>query len=266
MKCRISFGLALATLWLAGCLPNRPEAGAPSLMDQFEMAVRRGDVQEADHVAGQILGRPDIKLNSFFRIHDLYASHGYPREAIATMKRVLRERPKLSASDRANLYRGIAADTFALGEIDAARRCYEDAMDLDENNPVILSDYAYFLAETNGNLNYARRLARQALLFAPSEPGFLDTLGWVSFKSGQHQLALDYFSQALAIDANNPELRLHAAMAFESVGKKQKAVEFYLTCLKPGSMYVRVGEIARERLRILDPGAYAKATRVSLPR
>lgn len=251
---------------LSGCLPDRPDPSRLPLIDQFDSAVRDKDLGKAERVSGQILAKPMVRLETFYHIHDAYARADMPEAAIQIMRRVLKERPELGELDRANLWRSIGSDLFAMGEIEDATKAYERAMELDKNNPLILSDYAYFLAETGGDLEKARACARQALLTDPKEPAYLDTLGWVAFKDGQKSLALDYFIQALTIDANNPELRLHAAQAYEAVGRKSQAVEFYSTCVDSGQMYRKVSETAIARLKVLDLAVYAKATTVKKSR
>jgi Flp pilus assembly protein TadD len=89
----------------------------------------------------------------------------------------------------------------------------ERALHLDPENPAILNNLAYSLAENGTDLDRALSLAQRAVQKAPQEPGFTDTLGWIYLKKNMTDAALQVFTNLAAKYPDNPTYHYHLGAA-----------------------------------------------------
>jgi tetratricopeptide (TPR) repeat protein len=80
----------------------------------------------------------------------------------------------------------------------------------------------YSLAERNVRLPEARALIERALELSPNDPFILDSKGWVLFRLGETQAALEMLNQAFGIRAD-PEIAAHVGEVLWSLGRKDEA-------------------------------------------
>ncbi|MCT4664879.1 MAG: tetratricopeptide repeat protein [Flavobacteriales bacterium] len=73
---------------------------------------------------------------------------------------------------------------------------YEQALALKPNDATTLNNYSYFLAQNNQELNKALKLIEKALESHKISPSFLDTYGYVFYKMGKKEKALEQFLNA----------------------------------------------------------------------
>jgi Flp pilus assembly protein TadD len=69
---------------------------------------------------------------------------------------------------------------------DAAEVAYKQALAVDPNNPTVLNDYGYMLADRGTRLQEALVMVKKAVEIEPQNGSYLDSLGWVYFKLGQY--------------------------------------------------------------------------------
>jgi Tfp pilus assembly protein PilF len=84
-----------------------------------------------------------------------------------------------------------------LGEADKAYDAYEQSLKRLPDNPAVLNNYAYYLAEAGERLDRALELSSRLMELAPMEPNFMDTHAWVLYQNGRYPEALDFITQAL---------------------------------------------------------------------
>lgn len=87
---------------------------------------------------------------------------------------------------------------YRLGELAKTYAAYDNSLYFFPANPMTLNNYAYFLAENDGDLDKAMTMSRKALDEDDTNPTFLDTYAWILFKRKEYKDALEY--QTLAID------------------------------------------------------------------
>ncbi len=68
-------------------------------------------------------------------------------------------------------------------------------------------------------------MIRKAVDLDPQNYAFLDSLGWVYFKSGQYTLAEQYLRQAIERSSSDPTVHDHLGEVYEKTGKLKLAVE-----------------------------------------
>ena len=83
----------------------------------------------------------------------------------------------------------------------------------------------YSLADRNQRLPEALELITRALSLAPKDPFILDSMGWVKFRMGDNQAALEYLEQAYA---KRPEadIAAHLAEVLWRLGRRDEAQKY----------------------------------------
>ncbi len=90
------------------------------------------------------------------------------------------------------------------GDLELATDLALDAYLINPASPELQNNLAYSLAEEAVDLDEALELANSALDGQPSNPAFMDTMGWVLYKLGDAESALEYFSDALENTPDGP--------------------------------------------------------------
>ncbi len=80
----------------------------------------------------------------------------------------------------------------------------------------------YTLADRNTRLPEAQALIQRALELAPGEPYLLDSLGWVAYRMGRHQEALDALQSAYR-SRPDPEIGAHLGEVLWVMGRRDEA-------------------------------------------
>lgn len=83
------------------------------------------------------------------------------------------------------------------------------AVRAEARNATALNSLAYILAEQEIDLATALEYARTAVNQNADNPSYLDTLGWVYYKMGDHSLALKFLRDALERSAGNKVIAAH---------------------------------------------------------
>ena len=78
----------------------------------------------------------------------------------------------------------------------------------DPNNATALNALGYTLADRTDRHEEALRLISRALELDPGEPAIMDSMGWVLYRTGRYEEALDYLTRAYA-EFPDPEVAAH---------------------------------------------------------
>ena len=97
------------------------------------------------------------------------------------------------------------------GEIAA----YRSALDVDGSNGYALNNLAFILAMDDPD--EALRLAGRAVGIAPDNAAFQDTLGWIYYRKGMYDSAVDHLKAAVDRDPS-PRREFHLAMSYLKSG------------------------------------------------
>lgn len=112
---------------------------------------------------------------------------------------------------------------------------YDSALVYNENNIVVLNNYAYYLSLENKDLDRAERMSGKTIKANPQSPIFLDTYAWISFKLGEYNIARVYIEQAFFYGSeNSSEAIEHYGDILYKVGEPQK--EYHSKWIKAWEM------------------------------
>lgn len=104
---------------------------------------------------------------------------------------------------------------------------FENALSIEPDNPTVLNNYAYMLAEMNTELDKAMEMVLLALEIEPDNASYLDTKGWIYFRKLQYKKALRFVKQAEKIslreNSSSAEVYDHLGHIYSALGKIEDA-------------------------------------------
>ncbi len=117
---------------------------------------------------------------------------------------------------------------------------YESLLAKMPNNPNVLNNLAYMLAEGNVRLDEALEYSKQAYEARPNNPGFLDTYSYILYKNGRLSEAAEFLHSALQqyeqSEVSAPaEVYEHLGMIKEGLGSVDEALAAYKQALEIGA-------------------------------
>ncbi len=86
------------------------------------------------------------------------------------------------------------------GHLERSIRAFQRLLTLSPENHLALNYLGYMLAEKGIRLKEAERLIERALRADPNNGAYLDSMGWVSYRQGQHRKAIEFLQRALDIE------------------------------------------------------------------
>ena len=130
--------------------------------------------------------------------------------------------------------------TGAAGNLEAAVALLSQAIEAGPEFAAAYNTLAWLYADKLGtNLAEAEKLARRALELDPDATHIYDTLGWILYKQGRYAEALTVFEQALAHAPNNAEYLYHASLAAIKSGQVSQALEYLTQAIALDKRYVQ---------------------------
>jgi tetratricopeptide (TPR) repeat protein len=89
----------------------------------------------------------------------------------------------------------------------------------------------YTLADRNQRLTEARELIEQALTLSPNDAFIMDSMGWVLYRLGRNQEALDYLQRAYQLRPD-PDIAAHLGEVLWVLGKQDEARKVWSRALE----------------------------------
>jgi tetratricopeptide (TPR) repeat protein len=138
----------------------------------------------------------------------------------------------LEEYDRAVEYRpddestalGRAELLLRMDRLDDAVDAYRDAVKRWPDSALTLNALGYTLADRTEEYREAERLIRKALRIDPDSPAIIDSLGWVLYKRGKFEAALEQLEIAYSRFADH-EVAAHLVDVLVALDRKDEALE-----------------------------------------
>jgi tetratricopeptide (TPR) repeat protein len=109
-----------------------------------------------------------------------------------------------------------------MGRLDDALRAYRDAARRWPDSALSLNALGYTLADRTDEYREAEKLIRKALKFDPTSPAILDSFGWVLYKRGKHEAALEQLEIAYELFPDH-EVAAHLVEVLSVLGRTEEA-------------------------------------------
>lgn len=115
---------------------------------------------------------------------------------------------------------------YVTKRFDKAVTMYEKAVTFQPTSAEALNNYAYLLAENDRDLDKAHDMALRATRLEPENASYIDTLGWIEFKRGNHREALRLLKKAVNIAPDVGEILAHAGRVNLELKEFDAAISF----------------------------------------
>jgi tetratricopeptide (TPR) repeat protein len=207
---------------------------APGRLDLLlatgNIAVRAGKYDFAIQTFNRVLAqmdKADKKGDIYLRIGEVYRRKGDANGAIQALQKARETLP-----DNIMVLSTLALVLDGASRKPEAKQFYEAILKLNPNDPVVLNNLAFLLAETGGDLDDALTKAQHAKQIRPDLYEVSDTLGWIYLKKGMADNAIDVFKDLVAKEPHHATYRFHLGMAYSQKGDKTKALDQLKEALK----------------------------------
>jgi len=138
----------------------------------------------------------------------------------------------LVAWPEANDFRMQKAMTlFALERSNAAEHVLREVIKREPGHAAALNALGYTLADEDRNLDEAERLIARALHIEPDNPAFLDSLGWLKYRQGELDKALQALEVAFR-QTPNAEIGAHLGEVLWVDGQRERALAIWQHALE----------------------------------
>ncbi|HBK06009.1 MAG TPA: hypothetical protein DDZ81_09095 [Acetobacteraceae bacterium] len=182
------------------------------------------------------MGRPDDAMRDLERMAREYPDSPLPDQQRGDILRMsLRFTEAVAAYDKgiaritnpasANwvLYydRGIAEERSHQWE--KAKADFQHALQLSPDQPYVLNYLGYSLADMGHQLEEARQMVQTAAARRPNDGAITDSLGWVLFRQGHIQEAVNTLERAVELEPEDSTINHHLGDAYFAAGRKVEA-------------------------------------------
>jgi tetratricopeptide (TPR) repeat protein len=188
----------------------------------------------------------------YLRISALYTQAGRGTEGVTVARRAL----ELAPADRPDLKTAalitLSSAQERAGDAKGAEDSLRQVLAADPENATALNNLGYFLVEHNERLNEALEMIQRALKAEPTNPSFLDSLGWAYFKLGQLEEAERYLADAARRSNSSATIQEHLGDLYQKRGKLQQARAAWqksLSLLNEGEQATRLKQKLGDNLK-----------------
>jgi tetratricopeptide (TPR) repeat protein len=122
-----------------------------------------------------------------------------------------------------------------MGEYGKAEALYKAILELEPKNTFALNNLAYLYVNNYDNIEGAFPLAINAYKNDPTNPGIIETLGYVLYKQGQLEQAGQLLTEAKKLLPNNPTVNYHLALVYNESDRSKQAAELLKAALQMGA-------------------------------
>jgi tetratricopeptide (TPR) repeat protein len=157
-----------------------------------------------------------------YTLGQVYLRFSMPRKAVATFAKVLE-----TDANYVPALSGIGMAYQMLDDLKRAETYLRKAIELSsrEELPDAYNALGYLYAEQGVKLDEAAALVRRALKSLPTSGAYLDSLGFIYFKQGKLDAAIENLELARHYLPDTPEILLHLVDAYLQKGLKDKALQ-----------------------------------------
>lgn len=124
-----------------------------------------------------------------------------------------------------------ALHRVAHDDIAGAEQDLRAILDFDPDNPQALNALGYTLADRTDRHQEALALIEKALAARPADAAIVDSMGWVQYRLGNLDRALEYLRRAYALSEDG-EIAAHLAEALWVKGERSEAESLWRDALK----------------------------------
>ena len=178
-----------------------------------------GRIEEAlEHLADVTPKSQDEQVRIYLAREQVLRDSGQPEQALELLSAALIDIP-----DHPDLLYARGLVTAIMDRVAEHERDMRRLIEIDPENAHAYNALGYTLADKTDRLAEALELIEKALALLPGDPFILDSLGWVHYRRGDLDLALEYLR--LAMDQRpDAEIAAHLGEVLWQLGDKDQAI------------------------------------------
>jgi len=213
----------------------------PAQLRSAAIVARSGKLEEARAMLRQAAeSRPELRVQLALAEAALLRDAKQTEAAQAVLERELQRQPQ-----QPELLYESALLAEKLGNMDVVESRLRKLIELQPNSAQAYNALGYSYADRNIRLEEARQLIEKALQLAPNDGFILDSMGWVLYRQGDLEGALDYLQRALA-QRQDPEIAAHLGEVLWTLGRKHEAQRIMLEAQKKDPSHEALNEAIRK--------------------
>lgn len=136
---------------------------------------------------------------------------------------------------KAQFYSYLADCYYNLDSVQQAFKMFDQVLQINPDNALVLNNYAYYLSLRNEKLELAERMSSKAIALEPQNGTYLDTYAWVLYMRGEYSQARYYMKLAIE-KTKEPSgvLYEHYGDVLYRNGNKEEALKMWQKALELG--------------------------------
>jgi len=191
------------------------------------LLVDDGQMEEARaHLNRTRTNHPEHHMQLVMIEAQLLSDRGLEQEVLAFLDEVLVAEPE---NIDLLYFRAMTGERF--DRLDVLEHDLRRIIEIDPDNADALNALGYTLTDRTDRHEEALVLIQRALELKPDEPAFIDSMGWVQYRLGNHDAAIRYLRRALSLFQND-EVAAHLGEVLWVVGEKIEALEVWNKALE----------------------------------
>jgi tetratricopeptide (TPR) repeat protein len=184
--------------------------------------------------------------DALFKLAQVEVAEGSISQALATDLQSIKDHPR---DIQFYLLAGMMYESQS--NFDQAKAMYQQALNIQPENPLASNNLAYLMLQQGGNVDVALAMAQTARRGMPDLPAAADTLGYAYFQKGVYQSAIDMFQESLRLSekkgaADDPTVHYHLGLAYEKANQPAQARQQMERALRINPNFSDAGEARRK--------------------
>ncbi len=167
-----------------------------------------------------------MKLRLYLLEGELIRDYQGPQQAYDFYTGLLDRHP-----DNTDLLYARAMVAENIGHIDWLERDLKKILEKEPDNATALNALGYTLADRTDRYEEAYDYIEKALKLRPDDAAIIDSMGWVKYRLGDLEGAIEYLKKAYSITPD-AEIAAHLVEVYVKLGEKEKAREVLTDALK----------------------------------
>ncbi|MDG1462267.1 MAG: tetratricopeptide repeat protein [Gammaproteobacteria bacterium] len=240
-------GQAAAVRYLEAHIEKYPDQLYPTTL-LSKVQAGSGDVQAAEQTLKSALQKNEAWLPAYTGLASMQA------DDIGKQIEIFEDGMKaIPGNQQLGLLLGTAYERE--GRIEEAIEMYEGLLEQNPDMPAVVNNLAALIADFRqdvASLELALELLEGQKLIETGNPAFVDTVGWVHYRLGNNDVAVEYLEQAVAGAGQVPILHYHLGMAYLAAGNQMRAQEELDVAVSNANNDFTGIDVARETLKQLQ--------------
>lgn len=167
---------------------------------------------------------------------NIYGEMGRDEQSLAVLDRAIGEFP---ASTNLLYARSVLRERQ--DDIPGAEADLRQIIERDPENSTALNALGYTLANRTQRFDEAQALIEEALRLSPNEPAILDSMGWVLYRQGELEQAIQFLSRAYA-GFPDPEVAAHLGEVLWANGDSNNAMNIWRSAMNKDPQHTVLNE------------------------